>query len=738
MADPTANFLMIKKMLDSGIKYGDVVETVAQLWGISPHQAEQQMTAAGYSRMKYVKPDSQPAQKPTKQQQQPKPQKPQQKQAQIKWTDDLDSQVMTWWREGIKVPEIAKRIGGTKNAVWSRLRVLRLREKTPLPPQPEDRQNKPQDKRTKLPRMGRHKEFSFTRELRSAFLWNFGLIGQQIDAWLRRREQAKAREEGYEEGTGASPGRKTTRVIDQLVSATTRGAAEVTRRVTLMGEQVGNALDAAVTAARSLVRRTSDAGADRKEDAVGKGAFGRGPGLLGLGLAAGVGAGAGLLMSTRSAQGKLHPPETPVSNTAAPTGPQGKEPGKAEEAELRSKAEKDRELGVVSQEIEAKEVLFKSDKMVFDAESFVGLKGMAGQEQGRQEQSTTRQQGVRGSTDPSQIEGPNMPDNAKQGAPDAAPGGGGGWWDKLKSFFGGGKGGGMPSGQQYEGGPEGKAPASGSQDTNAAIEEAAKEYGLDPNTMKGMASIESSMNPGSNRNKDTQYKGLFQIGREEWKRHGQNGDIYNARDNARAAARLMTENKEAFKKHFGRDPTDTEMYMMHQQGLGFYTKGTMTNIQGNPYPGMKGPQTRESFEAGWGRELARRKTAFAKDQTATRTASGPDSLTSMQEEATKPVATPATPSTIQDFSTVFGGELQNDPMSPVKQALEDNAVDKTEKEASASQPSLTVTPSRSTASGPEGSRGDTDFEVVDPTGPTFGGGKDPVPGLDAELQSPFG
>ena len=46
--------------------------------------------------------------------------------------------------------------------------------------------------------------------------------------------------------------------------------------------------------------------------------------------------------------------------------------------------------------------------------------------------------------------------------------------------------------------------------------------------------------------------------------------------------------------------------MMHQQGRGFYSRGSMTNIGGNPYPGMRGPQTHESFEAGWGREIERR------------------------------------------------------------------------------------------------------------------------------------
>jgi hypothetical protein len=74
---------------------------------------------------------------------------------------------------------------------------------------------------------------------------------------------------------------------------------------------------------------------------------------------------------------------------------------------------------------------------------------------------------------------------------------------------------------------------------------------------------------------------------------------------------MFDANRSQFRQHFGRDPTDTELYMMHQQGLGFYTRGAMTNIGGNPYPGMHGPQTHESFEAGWGRELARRKAGFA-------------------------------------------------------------------------------------------------------------------------------
>ena len=69
---------------------------------------------------------------------------------------------------------------------------------------------------------------------------------------------------------------------------------------------------------------------------------------------------------------------------------------------------------------------------------------------------------------------------------------------------------------------------------------------------------------------------------------------------------LLLTMRRGFKSAFGRDPTPSEIYLMHQQGLGFYTRGALTNIKGNPYPGMRGPQTSESFEQGWARELQSR------------------------------------------------------------------------------------------------------------------------------------
>jgi hypothetical protein len=157
-------------------------------------------------------------------------------------------------------------------------------------------------------------------------------------------------------------------------------------------------------------------------------------------------------------------------------------------------------------------------------------------------------------------------------------------------------------------------PTRGGADVTSAIDEASGTYGLDASTMRAIASIESSNNPSSNRSAATQYKGLFQLGRDEWRRYGE-GDIYNPRDNAMAAARMLADHQTWFRERYGRNPSDSELYMMHQQGRGFFTRGAMTNIAGNRYPGMRGPQNHASFQAGWASELARRKMLLARSDT---------------------------------------------------------------------------------------------------------------------------
>jgi Transglycosylase SLT domain len=111
----------------------------------------------------------------------------------------------------------------------------------------------------------------------------------------------------------------------------------------------------------------------------------------------------------------------------------------------------------------------------------------------------------------------------------------------------------QPSGKVYDA-ERGRPVHQGSAETDQAIRDAARAHGLDVNTMRSIASIESSMNPSSNANRRTQYKGLYQIGRDEWRRFGGDGNIYSARDNAMAAARMFEANRNQFRQRFNRDP----------------------------------------------------------------------------------------------------------------------------------------------------------------------------------------
>ena len=149
------------------------------------------------------------------------------------------------------------------------------------------------------------------------------------------------------------------------------------------------------------------------------------------------------------------------------------------------------------------------------------------------------------------------------------------------------------------------------QSVTDAINQTAGTAGMDPAYWRAVASIESSLNPSSNYNRGTQYKGLFQVGGNEFASHGR-GNIFNAMDNARAAASLAQANNNTFRQHFGRDPTPIETYMMHQQGPGFYTHGTMTNIAGNLPPEARTPEnmTPQGFERYWANQLERRAQGF--------------------------------------------------------------------------------------------------------------------------------
>lgn len=96
----------------------------------------------------------------------------------------------------------------------------------------------------------------------------------------------------------------------------------------------------------------------------------------------------------------------------------------------------------------------------------------------------------------------------------------------------------------------------------ATVDAAATTAGLDPSLFRRIAAIESG---GDAANTTGQYKGLFQLSDAEFKAAG-GGDIFNPADNARAAAVIVKRKVDAFQAEFGRAPTPTEIYLMHQQG----------------------------------------------------------------------------------------------------------------------------------------------------------------------------
>ena len=106
-------------------------------------------------------------------------------------------------------------------------------------------------------------------------------------------------------------------------------------------------------------------------------------------------------------------------------------------------------------------------------------------------------------------------------------------------------------------------PHSTTDDPRAEIREAASLYGLDLAMMMSIAKVESNFNP---RARTGSYKGLFQLSDYEFKKYG-DGSIWDARDNARAAAHMFLVQAEKFRWALGHYPDYAERYMVHQQGI---------------------------------------------------------------------------------------------------------------------------------------------------------------------------
>ena len=100
-------------------------------------------------------------------------------------------------------------------------------------------------------------------------------------------------------------------------------------------------------------------------------------------------------------------------------------------------------------------------------------------------------------------------------------------------------------------------------DPHDEIRAAASLYHQDLAMMMSIAKVESDFDP---RARTGSYKGLFQLSDHEFDKYG-DGSIWDARDNARAAAHMFLVQAEQFKWALGHYPDYAERYMVHQQGI---------------------------------------------------------------------------------------------------------------------------------------------------------------------------
>ncbi len=90
----------------------------------------------------------------------------------------------------------------------------------------------------------------------------------------------------------------------------------------------------------------------------------------------------------------------------------------------------------------------------------------------------------------------------------------------------------------------------------------ADQYGFSPETLDRYVQIESGGNPNA---RTGSYKGLFQLSDSEFNKYG-GGNIYDTADNAKAGVAKLAAERDTFINQYGRDPSPTELYLIHQQG----------------------------------------------------------------------------------------------------------------------------------------------------------------------------
>lgn len=99
----------------------------------------------------------------------------------------------------------------------------------------------------------------------------------------------------------------------------------------------------------------------------------------------------------------------------------------------------------------------------------------------------------------------------------------------------------------------------------SAVTDAGKKYGISPDYMARTFQIESGGNPNAY-NAQSKAAGPFQFVPSTGAKYLNGASPFDVAGSADAAARLASDNKTALTKTLGRDPTDAELYLAHQQG----------------------------------------------------------------------------------------------------------------------------------------------------------------------------
>lgn len=102
-------------------------------------------------------------------------------------------------------------------------------------------------------------------------------------------------------------------------------------------------------------------------------------------------------------------------------------------------------------------------------------------------------------------------------------------------------------------------------DIGAVITGAADRYGISHSYALKMGYIESRFDPNA-MHRGSKATGLFQFIPSTWKQYGQGQDARDPAANADAAMRFTIANRNQLRASLGREPTDGELYLAHQQG----------------------------------------------------------------------------------------------------------------------------------------------------------------------------